>query len=1272
MAAPAAGTLLNNRYRLQRLLGEGGMGTVWLAHDESADNSEVALKLLGATVSEVERRRFEREIRTLRELDHPHIVPFRDLGWSDDRFFYAMDYISDVSLETVLEKFPDGLAEEHLDRFLALSLEILSALAYLHDLRLVHRDVKPSNILISSTHPPDLTDSDRWLTSDRISAHLADFGLVKASEAEGALTRSVLGTPRYLAPEQIESPAAVDERSDLFSFGVLLYRAISGRLPFARLGDVLSADGPRALHELRPEIPEALSEIVAGLLRREPHRRPSDAREVMAMIEALRESTPAEPLAVRVARRPQPAFTGRAVEVGTLLASARKAARGDGRWVAIRGERGIGKTWLVSRSELRTRALVEERLAYFSGTFSEKGPHNGFTELIERVLSHLDRRYGHQTVTLALGRWGRHLADTFPRLAGSPHLEDCPPLESDLPAEIIKERVIDSVVGVLTAELEVEPRILVLEDLHACDEFDLELLRRLILGALPLPLLVVTTHRPDTALRITALGRLLREIAVEERLEEIELSPFDEKETQAMVRSLLVPDREVEEAAVSALWKRSDGVPLYLSQLVSSMWARGLFRFSEECWLVDEKTLSELTIPESTRSHFLLLLDEVPTAQRRCLNLAAVIGPSIDFETLLSATGIDEFELDEQCRLLVRSGLLQEEAAGFRWVHGFERDIVLSELTSPMRRRLHARIGRILEEQHDDDLEPYIEAIAEHFTLGGDDAKALGYLVRAADRAEQSYALRRALELIEGALKISRDPTIERELIVRQGDLRMRLGETEQALNVFRQAIGHYTAIEELLLGDEIPADRHDELGAYGQLLQRFGEVQIHGGEYSLALDNFRKAQGIAERVGNNTAVAMALCRQGAANAFDDRLEEAQAAYQSVAEESSDGDGMATARVIALVGLSSISRRLGRLDDALRYCQEALPAAEIVGNPTQIASLWGQFGTLYQNLGRQREAIDAYERSRGLREELGDRRGLAITLMNLGRLHSSAGDFRRGGESLEEALELFQATGDLQGRVLTLGNLGTLHFHRGEFLDARRLLDEYLHLARSHRLRRPEADALHCLGNLELELHHIEDARHLLELSEKGFEEAGDRQGVLSTRVSLSRVLGREENAAAALEEAAATGEEADSLGAQPILSEALRVQAEALRELGNLEGAQEKAQQALRACEEHRLPYSVGVCHRTLAKIYRDRGFEWADRAGASFDRSLAVLEGLGARHAHAVSRREFASFLLLVDETTLAREALEGVETVFSELSSEVELARTRALMEKTSDGT
>ena len=780
------------------------------------------------------------------------------------------------------------------------------------------------------------------------------------------------------------------------------------------------------------------------------------------------------------------------------------------------------------------------------------------------------------------------------------------------------------------------------------------------------------TINTDTALRITALGRLLREIAVEERLEEIELSPFDEKETQAMVRSLLVPDREVEEAAVSALWKRSDGVPLYLSQLVSSMWARGLFRFSEECWLVDEKTLSELTIPESTRSHFLLLLDEVPTAQRRCLNLAAVIGPSIDFETLLSATGIDEFELDEQCRLLVRSGLLQEEAAGFRWVHGFERDIVLSELTSPMRRRLHARIGRILEEQHDDDLEPYIEAIAEHFTLGGDDAKALGYLVRAADRAEQSYALRRALELIEGALKISRDPTIERELIVRQGDLRMRLGETEQALNVFRQAIGHYTAIEELLLGDEIPADRHDELGAYGQLLQRFGEVQIHGGEYSLALDNFRKAQGIAERVGNNTAVAMALCRQGAANAFDDRLEEAQAAYQSVAEESSDGDGMATARVIALVGLSSISRRLGRLDDALRYCQEALPAAEIVGNPTQIASLWGQFGTLYQNLGRQREAIDAYERSRGLREELGDRRGLAITLMNLGRLHSSAGDFRRGGESLEEALELFQATGDLQGRVLTLGNLGTLHFHRGEFLDARRLLDEYLHLARSHRLRRPEADALHCLGNLELELHHIEDARHLLELSEKGFEEAGDRQGVLSTRVSLSRVLGREENAAAALEEAAATGEEADSLGAQPILSEALRVQAEALRELGNLEGAQEKAQQALRACEEHRLPYSVGVCHRTLAKIYRDRGFEWADRAGASFDRSLAVLEGLGARHAHAVSRREFASFLLLVDETTLAREALEGVETVFSELSSEVELARTRALMEKTSDGT
>jgi hypothetical protein len=266
-------------YQILRELGRGGMGVVYLALRE-ATNVLVALKTIIPQVkpAQGDLDRFVREANILRDLDHPNIVAFRDIGESGGHFFFAMDYVPGVDAARLLREHGGPLP---IGRAVGLACQLLEALQYAHDRRLVHRDIKPSNLLVAEVE-------------DRDVVRLADFGLARiyqASRISGlTVTGDVGGTPAFMAPEQITHYREAMPATDLYAAGATLYNLLTERYVYDFPKGLelkflmILLDDPVPVRSRRREIPEGLAAVIHRALAREPRDRFPDAR---TMREAL-------------------------------------------------------------------------------------------------------------------------------------------------------------------------------------------------------------------------------------------------------------------------------------------------------------------------------------------------------------------------------------------------------------------------------------------------------------------------------------------------------------------------------------------------------------------------------------------------------------------------------------------------------------------------------------------------------------------------------------------------------------------------------------------------------------------------------------------------------------------------------------------------------------------------------------------------------------------------------------------------------------------------
>jgi eukaryotic-like serine/threonine-protein kinase len=258
--------LIGGRYRLDRPLGAGPMAEVWLAHDVELERP-VALKLLAPTADD---ERFGREARAAAALSHANVVRLYDYGTEGDRPFMAFEYLAGGTLEDRLvggAPLPDEESR-------AVAAELAAGLAHAHREGLVHRDIKPANVLF---------DDDGH-------AKLADFGIARLSTADTFTEAgTIMGTAAYISPEQAAGEPA-GTASDVYSFGAVLYRMLTGRLPFeaetpVELMNLHRHAEPVPIESIRGDAPAALAALAGRALAKDPRDRPQDGAALVAGLE---------------------------------------------------------------------------------------------------------------------------------------------------------------------------------------------------------------------------------------------------------------------------------------------------------------------------------------------------------------------------------------------------------------------------------------------------------------------------------------------------------------------------------------------------------------------------------------------------------------------------------------------------------------------------------------------------------------------------------------------------------------------------------------------------------------------------------------------------------------------------------------------------------------------------------------------------------------------------------------------------------------------------
>ena len=677
-----------------------GRGTETVVYRVRRHGGEYALKLLSTTDPEQALADVRREAALLGSVGHPLLPRIYEVGRTTAGPYLILEYIDGRPLSQALRR-------GRLDQAAAirLAIDLAGPLTAAHHAGLVHRDVKPDNVIME----PDGT------------GRLIDFGLAARG---GAQDDRVTGTPRYSPPEQtgmLKRP--VDGRSDLYALGALLYESVTGQPPYRAddAGELIrlhaTAPVPDA-REMSPDLSPTLAAIIATLMAKDPDDRYQTGESLLADLRRLAADPGARftPAVDRHVARPvgPDRMVGRDQEMIDLINRWLKARSGAGGAAVVEGPAGAGKTRLVR--ELTTAVATDGDLVLYGKCVSDDpvplAPLRGAVERFLRTVERLppaERAEAVQRLRQAAGRGGPLLRTLSPLLADLVQAPEIGELDRH-------EQFVNAVAAFLIGLAdEFQAAVLHIDDVQWLDGPTRRVLQQITSRLTGTPLLVIATSR-DGPEDVAALDRFGADMdaTLDTRLR---LGPLAQDAVTELISEHLgavrLPDEQVAELAV-----RAGGNPFTVVEYVRAVLDAGLVTPTWDGWLLDRAGLDRIELSGDAVDLVLQRIDTLGTESRQLLATGAAGGRWFSTDVAATVCAVDPRRARallaeaESRRLVTASG-----ADGYRFPHDRIREALLVGLDAVTMRRLHQRIAEVLDERAPGDPR-YVYAVARHYALG--------------------------------------------------------------------------------------------------------------------------------------------------------------------------------------------------------------------------------------------------------------------------------------------------------------------------------------------------------------------------------------------------------------------------------------------------------------------------------------------------------------------------------------------------------------------------
>lgn len=1106
------------QYHVKRLIADTDFSEVFEAESTSGDL--VCLKRIKSHVSTAAELsvKFRREAEILAGIQHPNIVRVLEVGSQDNSSFMVLELIHGKSLKQLIDEKPLPVQSS-----LNAAIQILRGLNYLHSRGILHRDIKPENILVLEQ-------------GSKMEVKIVDFGLSNSNAKESEFS----GTMSYISPEQaglVNWP--VEFTADLYSFGILLYEMLSGRVPFndTNPAAVLAAHlgrTPESLVDVRPGLPPILDKVVQKLLAKKPSVRYSSGQSLLndlERIELMIQSSDASPnFEIDTKRKSdltlRKVFVARKDEMSRLQNLLTHAQSGKISVLLVGGRAGVGKSALLK--EFESLALVSgARFAYGKCfEFSRSLPCYCLGEALEDFLRKVEvfpkvyQDAVSSNIKQAVGDLSAELvqiAPSYGRIMGKT------PAAKYLGEDKDRQRFLDLMVRLLTAvSHRSAPLVLLLDDLQWADQVVLDVLERISTQAQSLPVLVIGTYRSEEVSEAHGLHRLIELARSQTSMQSLELQPFDLasiNEWLSVSLGLSEADLLVEtlKELPNFLFSRSGGNIFFAQEILAVLIESGAIKVKNERLDFDLRLAESTHLPENVTELVVKRLSQLGLTERTILGVGGIIGNQFSYEQMVSCIGaegeIDVSSLESSLEACVKGNFLRRTASGeYTFYHDKINEGSRNLLDDQQKKIYRRRIINFAEANLSDD--ETIFELAEHCVSIQDLERTVKYCRMAGDAALVRHAKKEAARYFKSALMAAKE--LNQTNPVLMNELQMRLGESLVLQGQFSDARAIFDSLKDV--SNLTPVFRSRVLSKIAECLQKEGSydesraflvqaLHVLGQKLSKEfgpLTDFRDRVRVwcfravprvwlQMFVGKEHAKAAAevYSRLWMVQLVHDMNPLLHVSRRFLAMGYVIGPGEELALALRNLSLALANQVEPRISEALKYSREVVDVARQASANDALAS--GMVGLAAINTwrGEYKEALLYCERSREMFISVGNFWDLGNSLIFFYFCRKALGNF---DEALSHALGLIE----LGGRTGSNGLKASGHAKASEilFLMGKQQVSEShiessLSLAKQHRLSFDLFQAIKAKGQMLLYSGQFQESRDTFQAAISVLEEKG-------------------------------------------------------------------------------------------------------------------------------------------------------------------------------------